>query len=93
MQIGDYWMTGTIDEVVSIDRALSDAEIGELMDKGIIGALDVKPGGKLVIPFLNNYIPFATFTKYLKTCDLGNSCLSIISQNLCNFVLHFLYCP
>ena len=45
--VGNYWMTGTIDEVVLYDRALSPAEIGELMDKGITGALDVKPGGKL----------------------------------------------
>lgn len=46
--IGNYWMSGTIDEVVLYDRALSDAEINELMDKGITDALDVKPGGKLV---------------------------------------------
>lgn len=46
--IGNYWMSGTIDEVVLYDRALSEAEIGELMDQGITAALDVKPGGKLV---------------------------------------------
>lgn len=46
--IGNYWMTGTIDEVVLYDRALSEAEINELMDSGISAALDVKPGGKLV---------------------------------------------
>lgn len=41
-------MTGTIDEVVLYDRALSEAEINELMDSGISAALDVQPGGKLV---------------------------------------------
>lgn len=46
--IGNYWMTGTIDEVVLYDRALSEAEISELMDSGISAALDVQPGGKLV---------------------------------------------
>ena len=46
--IGDYWMTGTIDEVILYGRALSEAEIGELMEKGITDALDVQPGGKLV---------------------------------------------
>ena len=46
--IGNYWMTGTIDEVVLYDRALDEAEINELMDSGISAALDVKPGGKLV---------------------------------------------
>lgn len=46
--IGDYWMTGTIDEIVLYNRALSDVEINELMDKSITGTLGVKPGGKLV---------------------------------------------
>ena len=46
--IGDYWMTGVIDEVILYGRALSDAEINELMGKSITGALGVKPGGKLV---------------------------------------------
>ena len=46
--IGDYWMTGTIDEVVIYGRALSEAEINELMERGITNALDVQPGEKLV---------------------------------------------
>ena len=46
--IGNYWMTGVIDEVVLYDRALSEKEIGELMEDGISVALDVQPGGKLV---------------------------------------------
>lgn len=46
--IGNYWMTGTIDEVVLYDRALDEAEINELMDSGITDALDIQPGGKLV---------------------------------------------
>ncbi len=46
--IGNYWMSGTIDEVVLYDRALSETEINDLMKNGIENALDVKPGGKLV---------------------------------------------
>ncbi len=46
--IGNYWMTGSIDEVVLYNRALDENEINELMTKGIIDALDVKPGGKMV---------------------------------------------
>lgn len=46
--IGNYWMSGTIDEVLLYDRALSEDEINDLMDKGITDSLDVKPGGKLV---------------------------------------------
>ena len=46
--IGNYWMSGTIDEVVLYSRALDEAEINDLMNKGIEEALDVRPGGKLV---------------------------------------------
>ncbi|MXV78689.1 LamG domain-containing protein [Candidatus Poribacteria bacterium] len=46
--IGNYWMSGVIDEVVLYNRALDETEINDLMDKGIENALDVKPGGKLV---------------------------------------------
>lgn len=46
--IGNYWMTGTIDEVVIYNKALSEDQINELMQKGITDALDVQPGGKLV---------------------------------------------
>lgn len=46
--IGNYWMTGVIDEVVLYDRALDETEINDLMRNGIESALDVKPGGKLV---------------------------------------------
>lgn len=46
--IGGYWMTGTIDEVVLYDRALSEKELNELMEDGMSVALDVQPGGKLV---------------------------------------------
>ena len=46
--IGNYWMTGTIDEVVLYDRALSEKELNELMEDGMEVTLDVQPGGKLV---------------------------------------------
>ena len=46
--IGGYWMTGTIDEVVVYNRALSEKELSELIEDGISVALDVQPGGKLV---------------------------------------------
>ncbi len=46
--IGNYWMSGVIDEVVLYDRALDENEINDLMKNGIESALDVKPGGKLV---------------------------------------------
>ncbi len=46
--IGNYWMTGTIDEVVLYDRALSEKELNELIEDGMSVALDVQPGGKLV---------------------------------------------
>ncbi|RKU17001.1 hypothetical protein C6503_11510 [Candidatus Poribacteria bacterium] len=46
--IGNYWMTGTIDEVVLYERALSEKELNELMEDGMSVALDVQPGGKLV---------------------------------------------
>jgi len=42
--IGDYWMTGIIDDLVLFDKALSDKEIGELQ-KGF--KLPVQPGEKL----------------------------------------------
>ena len=46
--IGGYWMTGAIDEVVLYNRALSEQEINELMEDGMSVTLDVQPGGKLV---------------------------------------------
>lgn len=46
--IGNYWMTGVIDEVVLYDRALSEKEINELIEDGMVVTLDVQPGGKLV---------------------------------------------
>lgn len=46
--IGNYWMTGTIDEVVLYERALSEKELNELIEDGMSVALDVQPGGKLV---------------------------------------------
>lgn len=46
--IGNYWMTGTIDEVVLYERALSEQELNELIEDGMSVALDVQPGGKLV---------------------------------------------
>ena len=45
--IGNYWMTGTIDEVVIYNRALSEQEINELMEDGATVVLDVQLGGKL----------------------------------------------
>ena len=41
-------MTGVIDEVVLYDRALSEKEISELIEDGMVVTLDVQPGGKLV---------------------------------------------
>ncbi len=46
--IGDYWMTGTIDDLVLFDRALDPAELTELMDNGIAVGLAVEPKQKLV---------------------------------------------
>ena len=46
--IGGYWMTGVIDEVVLYDRALSEQELNDLIEDGMSVALDVQPGGKLV---------------------------------------------
>ena len=46
--VGGYWMTGTIDELALFDRALSEAEVSELMEDGLSVALDVTPGSKLV---------------------------------------------
>ncbi len=46
--IGGYWMTGTIDEVVLYDRALSEQEIGELIADGIASVTPVEPASKLV---------------------------------------------
>ncbi|HIE30019.1 TPA: hypothetical protein EYP66_22370 [Candidatus Poribacteria bacterium] len=42
--IGDYWMTGIIDEIVLFNKALSDKEISELQN-GL--NLPVQPGQKL----------------------------------------------
>ena len=46
--IGNYWMTGVIDEVLLYDRALSEKEINELIEDGMVVTLDVQPGRKLV---------------------------------------------
>ena len=46
--VGGYWMSGIIDEVVLYDRSLSENEINELIEDGMSVALDVQPGGKLV---------------------------------------------
>ncbi len=46
--IGGYWMSGTIDEIVLYDRPLSENEINELRDDGISVALDIQPNGQLV---------------------------------------------
>ncbi len=43
--IGNYWMTGAIDELALFDRALSEAEVSELKD-GLEGVLSVDPRGK-----------------------------------------------
>lgn len=45
--IGNYWMTGTIDEVALYDRALSEAEIAELIADGLVSVAPVEPIGKL----------------------------------------------
>jgi hypothetical protein len=42
--IGDYWMTGIIDEILLFNKALSDKEIGELQ-RGL--SLPVQPGQKV----------------------------------------------
>ena len=41
-------LVGAIDEVVLYDRALSEKEISELIEDGMLVALDVQPGGKFV---------------------------------------------
>ena len=46
--VGGYWLSGMLDEVVLYDRALSEGEISELIEDGMAVALDVQPGGKLV---------------------------------------------
>ena len=45
--IGNYWMTGVIDEVVLYDRALSPEELSELIQEGIATVTPVEPVGKL----------------------------------------------
>jgi hypothetical protein len=46
--IGDYWMTGMIDEVILLDEALSDAEIADLVANGAESLVTaIQPGGKL----------------------------------------------
>lgn len=45
--IGNYWMTGIIDEVVLYDRALSPEELSELIQEGIATVTPVEPAGKL----------------------------------------------
>lgn len=45
--IGNYWMTGAIDEVVLFDRALSEAELAELIEDGMASVTPVEPAGKL----------------------------------------------
>ncbi len=45
--IGNYWMTGSIDEVVLYNRALSPDEIAELIDEGLSSVTPVEPAGKL----------------------------------------------
>ncbi len=37
--VADFWMTGTIDEVVLYNRALNEAEIGELIENGIVSVI------------------------------------------------------
>ena len=44
--IGDYWMTGLIDELVLFGRALSDKEVNDLMG-GINLVMSVEPSGKI----------------------------------------------
>ena len=46
--IGNYWMTGSIDEVVLYGKALEAADIKALMNSSFSDALDVQPGEKLV---------------------------------------------
>ncbi|MCY4404515.1 MAG: LamG domain-containing protein [Candidatus Poribacteria bacterium] len=46
--IGNYWMTGSIDEVVLYNKALDADDINTLMNNSFTDALDVQPGGKLV---------------------------------------------
>jgi hypothetical protein len=50
--IGDYWMTGIIDEIVLFNVPLSEAEIGELME-GLDSTLAVQPATKLPVTWGN----------------------------------------
>ena len=38
---------GTVDEIAIFDRALSEEEVNEIMDKGLAGLLSVSPSGKM----------------------------------------------
>ena len=42
-----YWMMGAVDEPAIFNRALDEAEIKELMNKGLAGMLKLEAKGKL----------------------------------------------
>ena len=46
--IGDYWMTGTLDDIAVFNRVLSEKEINQLMKDGLKISLDVETKEKLV---------------------------------------------
>ena len=46
--IGDYFMTGTLDDIVVFNRALSEKEINQLMKDGLKTSLAVGAKEKLV---------------------------------------------
>ena len=47
MSHSDHFMGGVLDEVLILRKAMSDAEINDLMDNGIDAVLAVSPSGKL----------------------------------------------
>ena len=48
-----YWLIGAVDEPAIFDRALSEAEINELMDNGMQAVLAVNTSNKLAITWGN----------------------------------------
>ena len=48
-----YWLIGAVDEPAIFDRALSEAEINELMDNGMQAVLAVNTSNKLATTWGN----------------------------------------
>ena len=46
--IGDYWMSGTLDDMAVFNRALSEKEVSQLMKDGLKTSLAIEAKEKLV---------------------------------------------